>query len=353
MPDPSTTVAPVVPLEELLGPNLLIVTGKGGVGKSTVAATLALAAVESGQRTLLVEVEGRQSGSRIFDTQPWDYDEREFRPGLHGASLDAAAAVYEYLELFYGLRRVQWVMERSNAIDFVTAAAPGLRDLLLIGKVYEIEARRREDGRRQYDLIVLDAPPTGRIVPFLQAPEGVTEIVRVGPIKRQAGQIGDMLTDPARTRAVVVTLLEEMPVQEAVEGSRDLAAAGIGVAAVVANQVVAPRLTPPEVAEVAAAGPATLAGAVTATGHELGTADAAAAIELAAGHVDRLALQEELRTDLRERAAPPLLELPLLARPRFAAEEIALLADVLGDQTGVPATRLDEVPGWRARGGPQ
>ena len=337
MSDP--TASPAVTLDELLSPNLLVVTGKGGVGKTTVAATLALAAVED-----------RQSSSRLFGTQPWDYSEREFRPRLHGASLDPAAAVYEYLELFYGLKRVQWVMERSNAIDFVTAAAPGLRDLLLIGKVYEIEARRRDDGRRQYDLIVLDAPPTGRIVPFLQAPDGVTEIVRVGPIKRQAGQIRDMLQDPARSRAVVVTLLEEMPVQETVEGARQLTSAGVGVGAVVANQVVTPRLRAEQVAAVGAAGPDALADAVRATDHELATPDAAAAIELAEAHVERVALQEELRADLRERAPHPMLELPLLARPRFAEDELDLLADVLADQCGVPGTRLHDVPGWSERG---
>jgi anion-transporting ArsA/GET3 family ATPase len=242
-------------------------------------------------------------------------------------------------------------MERSNAIDFVTAAAPGLRDLLLIGKVYEIEARRREDGRRQYDLIVLDAPPTGRIVPFLQSPEGVTEIVRVGPIRRQSGQIRDMLQDPARTKAVIVTLLEEMPVQETVEGAQQLTDAGIGVAALVANQVVPPRLGADQVAAAVAAGPAELADAVTGAGHDLDESDAAAALELAERHVDRLALQRELREDLLERTDHPLLELPRLARPRFAADELELLADIVADQTGVPATRLGEVPGWTSRHG--
>ena len=220
---------------------LVLVTGKGGVGKSTVAAALALTGARSGYRTALVEVEGRQTFSKLFSTAAWDFTEREFRPGLYGLSVDPEASLTEYLAMFYGAKRLSRFVVGSTAVEFATTAAPGIKDVLLIGKVKELERRRDPDGRLHYDLVVVDAPPTGRIVNFLRAPDAATELVNVGPIRSQAQSLVDLLLDPQRTQVVLTTLLEEMPVTETLQSISALRELGVALGPVVANRVLQAR----------------------------------------------------------------------------------------------------------------
>jgi anion-transporting ArsA/GET3 family ATPase len=319
-----------VELDDLFDPRVLLVTGKGGVGKSSVAATLAVAAERSGRRTCLVEVEGRQTMSRLFGTQPWDFEEREFRPNLWGLSIDPEASLAEYLEMFYGAKRLSKRIVGSNAVEFATTAAPGIKDVLLIGKVMEMEGRRDPDGRFRYDLIVVDAPPTGRIVNFLRAPDATTELVNVGPIRQQAQKLVDMLLDPARTHVQLVTLLEEMPVTETLESVVALTGFGVTLGPIIANRVLAERLDeqarkafeqdlPDEALEriLADAGLDPPAGA------------GAALRRLGEAHLHRLELQEAMRETLVAGCDLPHIELPYVYSQEFGEAQVHALAEVL------------------------
>ena len=216
------------------GVRLHVVTGKGGTGKTTTAAALALALASGGKKVLLVEVEDRQGIAQVFDVPPLGYVDHKIANAqgggtVLGLAVEAKAALLEYLQLFYKLGRAANVLERFGAIDFATTIAPGIRDVLLTGKVYEA-VRRRVGGRPVYDAVVLDAPPTGRIVRFLNVNAEVVGLARVGPIRHQADAITTLLRSP-QTVVHVVTLLEEMPVQETGDGILALTAAGLPVGA--------------------------------------------------------------------------------------------------------------------------
>jgi anion-transporting ArsA/GET3 family ATPase len=229
-------LSPAIPAKA----RLHVVTGKGGTGKTTVAVALAIALAQGGRKVLVVEVEGRQALAQVFDVAALPYEERKLisLPGngsLWGLAIDAEQAMIEYLDMFYGLKRSARGLKRMGAVDFVTTLAPGLRDVLLTGKVKESVTRTEADGHHAYDYIVLDAPPTGRITKFLDATKEVASLTKFGPINRQSDGVIQVLHGP-QTSVHIVTLLEEMPVQETIDAVGDLTASGFQLGTIVVNR---------------------------------------------------------------------------------------------------------------------
>lgn len=237
-------------MTDLLDRRLLVVTGKGGVGKSTVAAALGLLAADAGRRVALVEVAARDHVSRTFGLGAADvFRERLLADGLHHVSVDAEPALREYLADQLPVRAMADVVTSSRAFAYLAAATPGFRELLTIGKVWELaQDQRRTPGARPYDLVVLDAPATGHAIALLDAPRTFADAARVGPIARQGRTISEMLLDPRRTAVVAVATPEELPVSETLM-LRDHTRTTLGAdpALVVVNAVRTARLTGPEV----------------------------------------------------------------------------------------------------------
>jgi anion-transporting ArsA/GET3 family ATPase len=330
-------MSPVQP--DLPKVRLHVVTGKGGTGKTTVASALALAMARRGRRVLLAEVEGRQGISQTFDIAPLGHRETRIlhdRTGgeLWGLSVDAKESLREYLQKFYKVGRAMGVLDRFGAVDFATTIAPGVRDVLLIGKVYEAAGRRTgKAGAPVYDAVVLDAPPTGRVARFLNVNAEVADVARVGPIRTQADSITRMLR--SHTTAVhIVTLLEEMPVQETVDSQAELRAVGLPVGAIVVNQLRDPMLPAKALKQVSSTRTGRLATGVAKDLESVrvrvtnGLVDGL--LDDARQHADRVALERKQDAILQE-LGRLMVRLPLLPEGTDAGG-ITVLADALADQ---------------------
>lgn len=298
------------------GVRLHVVTGKGGTGKTTVAAALALALAADGRRVLVTEVEGRQGLAQLFDVPPLPYEERRVAVargggGVYALAVDPEGALLEYLEMFYNLGRAGKSLKRFGAIDFITTIAPGMRDVLLTGKVKEVTSRRT-DGRPAYDAVVMDAPPTGRIARFLNVNSEVAGLARMGPIRGQAEGVMRLLRSPA-TAVHLVTLLEEMPVQETVDAATELRRLRLPMGAVIVNRMREPLLDPADLIRAADGSleREEVEQGLAAAGLRTGRPTVDALLAEAADHALRLALEESERDKLAA-LARPTYELPML-----------------------------------------
>lgn len=293
-------------------------TGKGGTGKSTVAAALALTLASGGRKVLLVEVEGRQGIAQLFDVPPLPYKELKIAIAEHGGqvnalAIDIEAAFLEYLDMFYNLGIAGRAMRRIGAIEFATTIAPGLRDVLLTGKIKESVIRVDKNKLPVYDAIIVDAPPTGRIVRFLDVTRAVSDLAKGGPVYSQAEGVVKILHSD-QTAIHLVTLLEALPMQETLEAIDELQGLGLPIGSVIVNRNIAAYLQPDDLAKAAEGdvdADAVRASLATA-GIKLKDADFAGLLTETIQHATRITARAASAEQL-DQLQVPRLELPTIA----------------------------------------
>ncbi|MED5814241.1 ArsA family ATPase [Mycolicibacterium sp. 050232] len=299
---------------------LHFVSGKGGTGKSTVAAALALALAAGGRKVLLVEVEERQGIAQLFDVPPLPYEEVKVATAdgggqVNALAIDIEAAFLEYLDMFYNLGLAGRAMRRIGAIEFATTIAPGLRDVLLTGKIKEIVTREKKDAKGKrgvYDAVVVDSPPTGRIPRFLDVTKAVSDLAKGGPVHSQADGVVKLLHSE-QTAIHLVTLLEALPIQETLEAIEELTEMGLPIGSVIVNRNI-PAYLPAEDLAKAAEGDIDADAVRTGldkAGITLADNDFAGLLTESIQHATRIAARAE-SAELLDALDVPRLELPAL-----------------------------------------
>ena len=306
-------------MTDLLDKRLLFVTGKGGVGKTTVSLALGLRAAAEGKRTIVCEVSGQETASRVFRKGEIGFNEVELAPSLWGISIDPDESLREYMLLQLKVRAMRDLLVRSRIFTYLAAATPGLKELVTIGKIWELaQPDRRVKKGRGYDLVIVDAPATGHGVGFLQTPRTFAGIARVGPVHNQAKELDRYITDHETTAVAIVALPEEMPVNESAALEQQLTDdVGIAVERVYMNGMYPDRFEADEAARLEDA---------------LAEAEGAprAALRAALSEHRRAATQREQLDRLRDQVSTPVSTLPFVFRPRLGVPDLERLATELG-----------------------
>jgi anion-transporting ArsA/GET3 family ATPase len=294
---------------------LVFVTGKGGVGKTTVAVALGLRAAGEGKRTIVCEVSSQENASHIFDHSEVGFHEVEMAENLWSISIDPDESMREYVLLQLKVRAMRDLLFRSRIFTYLAAATPGLKELVTIGKIWELSQQdRKVKSGRKYDLVIVDAPATGHGIGFLQTPRTFAAIARVGPIHSQAQQLDRLITDQEHTGTAIVSLPEEMPVNESAALEHDLRSeVGVAVDRVYMNGLYPERFSKQEAEMLAKLAES-----------ENGLARAAARAGLS--EHGRARSQRAQLSRLRRRVETPVKTLPFLFEPELGVEAARQLA---------------------------
>jgi anion-transporting ArsA/GET3 family ATPase len=319
-------------MEAILDRRLLIVSGKGGVGKTTVSAALSLVAARHGRRVLLAEVEGKGALASLFGARDLGTAPTELRPGIYGMTISPEDALTEYFDVQFHLKRLAKPITTSQLAYYVTHAAPGLRDILMLGKVWYSSTRRRE-----FDLIVLDAHANGHVLTMLRSPDALTRAIPIGPLAGHAQKVANWLRDPRQVSVNLVTVAEEMPVNETVETTKLLASqVGLATSHVFVNMLYPPAADDPEVAAAIATltGPQDVAEEAKRSGVRLTPQEAERLFAFADFYRSRHELQQHHRRRLVRAMGrgAPIVDLPFLFRSSFGQKELELLADEIEER---------------------